>query len=227
MFTQNRFFRFSQLTAVRTSAVFSALVLTAAPALAADFDLAGMPHQASDSKSAKVAPSSGGWKLVEHGNGQAVELTRRGSGGGFSAVCSNGQCSVFVEPDSACQPSRKYPILLNSARRMGVISGTCRVVADVSGPRRVVQLDQREALFAAMVREEDLSLAFPSADGEMDVIEVTMKGVLPMLQAAITHRSSELGGSNPPQSKSPRASVKVLPSPVEIAVGKSATRYSI
>lgn len=194
-------------TRVRKGATLIVLSLLSCAAAAADYDEAGRPH-----------PSTvEGWHLVEHQNGQAVELTRISTGGALSAVCSNGQCNVFVEPRSACLPHMKYPILLNSARQMGVLTGVCRLLTSDKGPRLVVHLLDRKSMFTAMLRGDDLSLAFPTMGGEMDIIEIEMAGVVPLLKSAIDHRSPEAGKASPPKG----------PTAVDLALSRSSTRYQL
>lgn len=199
-------------------AMLAVSALAAVQATAADYDQAGEPYR----------PGVHGWTLVEHQEGQAVELTRRSGDGALSTVCSDGQCNVFVEPDSACLPYVKYPVLLNSARQMGVLSGICRLIEDSHGPRLVVHLAQKEALFKAMARGDDLSLAFPTMGGDMNVIEVNMKGVMPLLQAAVSHRSPAGARGKPGAAPSYQQARKDdSPSATEVAVRHSKTRYHL
>jgi len=201
---QNRF---------RQGVAIIVLSLLAGIASAADYDQAGRPH-----------PSTvEGWHLLEHQGGQAVELTRQSSGGALSTVCSNGKCNVFVEPRSACLPHVKYPILLNSARQMGVLTGVCRLLTDDNGPRLVVHLLDRKSMFSAMLRGDDLSLAFPTMGGEMDIIEIEMAGVVPLLKAAIEHRSPEAAEA----AELAKASEPARPDPVDLALSRSSTRYQL
>jgi len=194
-------------TRIRQGAALIVASLISCAAVAADYDEAGRPHPATIE----------GWHLVEHQGGQAVELTRTSNGGALSTVCSAGKCNVFVEPRSACLPHMKYPILLNSARQMGVLTGVCRLVTDDNGPRLVVHLLDRKAMFTAMLRGDDLSLAFPTMGGEMDIIEVEMAGVVPLLKSAIAHRAPE---SDP-------AAAPGRPDPVDLALSRSSTRYQL
>lgn len=138
-----------------------------------------------------AAALSSGWQVIEHDNGQAVEVTRRSAGGSVSTVCAGGQCNVFVEPLSTCTPSAEYPILLNSTNQVGVIPGVCRIIADEHGSRQVVHLKDRQAVFAAMLKGDDLSLAFPTAHGAVEVIEVVMEGLRPLLNEAIARHGAK------------------------------------
>ena len=137
-----------------------------------------------DHKQTTAMPMSG-WQVIEHQDGQAVEVTRKSAGGSVSTVCAGGECNVFVEPVSQCTPQAKYPILLNSPNQVGVISGVCRVLSSEKGTRQVVHLTDREAVFAAMLAGDDLSLAFPTTEGAVDVIDVVMEGLRPLLSEAI------------------------------------------
>lgn len=231
MLTQTLISRFKSVPAGRGGGVIAAAMLTASlvstHAVAADFDEAGQPYR----------PGMHGWSLVEHDDGQAIELTRRSGDGALSTVCSNGQCNVFVEPDSACMPGSKYPVLMNSARQMGVLTGVCRLVRDETGARLVVHLQQKATLFQAMARGDDLSLAFPTVGGEMDVIEVSMRGVMPLLQVAVSHRSSGVARADNGQARNPvtgkpgkgyrQARNDESQSAVDVAVRDSKTRYHL
>ena len=171
-----------------------------------------------------LPPPANGWTLTEHDDGRAVEVQYRSAGGGLSAVCSNGNCNVFVEPASSCQPRMRYPLVFNSARRMGVMAGVCMVLADESGPRRVVHLQQRQSVFKAMLAGEDMTVAFPTASGAIDVIEVKMTGVMSLLQAAIAHRHD---ADTAPVAEAAAVTVPVKPDPIAIVLGRSATRYEL
>lgn len=163
----------------------------------------------------RKAPPATGWTVTEHDEGRAVEVQHRSAGGGLSAVCSNGKCNVFVEPVSSCQPNMRYPLVFNSVRRMGVMAGVCMVLADKNGPRRVVHLEQRQAVFKAMVAGEDLTVAFPTASGAMDVIDVKMAGARSLLNAAIAHRPGQ------------DTAAVARPDPIELVVARTATRYEL
>lgn len=139
-----------------------------------------------------TAGASSGWQVIEHDNGQAVELTRQSAGGSVSTVCAGGQCNVFMEPLSTCTPLAEYPILLNSTNQVGVIPGVCRVIVDENGSRQVVHLKDRHAVFAAMLKGDDLSLAFPTTDGTVEVIEVVMEGLRPLLNEAIARHEADV-----------------------------------
>lgn len=226
MLTQTLFSRFKSIPAGRSAGVVAATMLTASmvstQAAAADFDEAGQPYR----------PGMHGWSLVEHDDGRAIELTRRSGDGALSTVCSDGQCNVFVEPDSACMPGSKYPVLMNSARQMGVLTGVCRLVRDTSGARLVVHLQQKTTLFKAMARGDDLSLAFPTVGGEMDVIEVNMRGVMPLLKVAVSHRSPSIGRADTPATGKPAKGYRQARrddshSAVDVAVRDSKTRYHL
>ncbi|MFK7964927.1 MAG: hypothetical protein AB8C46_13270 [Burkholderiaceae bacterium] len=204
---------------IRRSIAFIILSLLAGAASAFDYDQAGRPHPATVE----------GWHLVEHQAGQAVELTRASEGGALSTVCSNGQCNVFVEPRSACLPHVKYPILVNSARKMGVLTGVCRLLDDKhEGPRLVVHLLDSKSMFAAMLSGDDLSLAFPTMGGDMDVIEIEMAGVVPLLKSAIAHRAPDFKSAPSPDKNRVQAEAEPQPpGAIDVALARSTTRYQL
>ena len=203
---------------VRRSVAFIVLSLLAGAASAFDYDQAGRPHPATVE----------GWHLVEHHAGQVIELTRSSEGGALSTFCSNGQCNVFVEPRSACLPHMKYPILVNSARKMGVLTGVCRLLDDKKGSRLVVHLLDLKSMFAAMLRGDDLSLAFPTMGGEMDVIEIEMAGVVPLLKSAIAHRAPDFKPAPAADKNTVHAEAKPKRrGAIDIALARSSTRYQL
>ncbi|MFK7964928.1 MAG: hypothetical protein AB8C46_13275 [Burkholderiaceae bacterium] len=153
-------------------------------------------HSAGAEQKRATAMTMPGWQVIEHQGGQAVEVTRKSAGGSVSTVCAGGQCNVFVEPVSQCTPQAQYPILLNSPKQVGVISGVCRLLSSEKGTRQVVHLTDREAVFAAMLTGEDLSLAFPTTEGAVDVIEVVMDGLRPLLSEAIGRQTSNRDSSD-------------------------------
>ncbi len=130
-----------------------------------------------------VAKPSQGWKILKHANTGAVELISKDLAGSLSAMCSDDLCAVFVEPVAGCVPGANYPVLVNSSKRVGVVPAKC---ATIPGPvesslRHIVMFKEQKAMIQALMEEIDLSIAFPTQAGAMDVINVPMRGVRDLL----------------------------------------------
>ncbi len=123
------------------------------------------------------APAGARWQLLEPAPDGSIELVARDRAGAVAAVCNDGECGVFVEPIAGCVPGSRYPLLINSAKQVGVIASTCGVLTSNGASRYVVRLERQNALFPAMLRGDDISIAFPTQGGSMNVIHVNMEGV--------------------------------------------------
>jgi|GEM_PF-7091792 len=123
------------------------------------------------------------WEIRKHEEMDAVELISVLADGSFSTMCSEGACGVFVEPAAGCVPGTKYPLLINSAKQVGVVSTQCAVMpgAKEGEVRHIVLLQKQEVLIKAMMNEIDLTIAFPTQAGQMNVLEVRMSGVRDIL----------------------------------------------
>ncbi|MGC1441011.1 MAG: hypothetical protein WA888_10420, partial [Burkholderiaceae bacterium] len=80
-----------------------------------------------------ISPSSepltpSNWEIRKHAEMHATELISRLAQGSFSTMCSEGNCGVFVEPLAGCVPGAKYPLLINSAKQVGVIPTQCTTI---------------------------------------------------------------------------------------------------
>lgn len=119
------------------------------------------------------------WELRQHDNPDALELISRVKAGALSTMCSDGACGVFVEPASGCVPGAKYPLLINSAKQVGIVPTQCTVLkSEKEGEvRYVVLLQDQKSMIKAMMQEQDLTIAFPTQAGQMDVLELDMTGV--------------------------------------------------
>ncbi|MEZ5651619.1 MAG: hypothetical protein R3E87_13865 [Burkholderiaceae bacterium] len=117
------------------------------------------------------------WQLLEPTSEGSVELVARDRAGALATVCQDGECGVFVEPVDGCVPGSQYPLLINSAKQVGVISSTCGVLSANGSDRYVVKLEPQNALFPAMMNGDDISIAFPTQAGAMNVIYISMSGV--------------------------------------------------
>ncbi|WP_299076586.1 hypothetical protein [uncultured Paraglaciecola sp.] len=126
-------------------------------------------------------PVSNNWVTVQHEAANAVELKTETDGGTFSTVCTGGTCIVLIEPKSGCLPGVNYPLLVNSIKRMGVISSRCAVLTQEDKSRYVVMIRDNTAILQAMYEEMDISVSFPVQAGGMDVLNVNMMGVRDML----------------------------------------------
>lgn len=158
------------------------------------------------------------WELREHASIDAIELISVLTEGSFSTMCSDGNCGVFVEPAAGCVPGAKYPLLINSAKQVGVVSTRC---AELPGEkdgevRHVVLLQKQDVLIKAMMNEVDLTIAFPTQAGQMNVLEIRMQGVrevlariMPGLETPDADSKSEDRSDAQPGDASPTADLKV------------------
>lgn len=127
------------------------------------------------------------WEIREHAEMKATELISRLAQGSFSTMCSDGTCGVFVEPLAGCVPGAKYPLLINSAKQVGVVPTQCTTIPGASEGelRYVVLLQQHKTLLKAMMEEIDLTIAFPTQAGQMNVLEIEMTGVREVLATLV------------------------------------------
>lgn len=119
------------------------------------------------------------WELRKHDNPNAMELISRVKAGSLSTMCTEGTCGVFVEPASGCVPGAKYPLLINSAKQVGIVPTQCSVIraSEEGKVRYVVLLQDQKSMIKAMLQEQDITIAFPTQAGQMDVLELDMTGV--------------------------------------------------
>lgn len=163
------------------------MLVTSGPALA-EGDLTPL------SEPGKAAPS---WKIMRHAERGVVELVTGNDGGTLSTLCTDDACGVFVEPTSGCVPGANYPVLINSSKRVGVVPTRCAMIKDESaesGVRYVAMFREQNAMLQAMLEEMDLSIAFPTQAGDMNVIDVAMTGVREML-ASVLPRLPEIAAN--------------------------------
>jgi len=142
----------------------------------------------------KAAPS---WKIKRHVERGVVELVTGNEGGTLSTMCTDDACGVFVEPTAGCVPGATYPVLINSSKRVGVVPTRCAMIKDSesgTGVRYVVMFREQNAMLQAMLEEMDLSIAFPTQAGAMNVIDVAMTGVRDML-ASVLPRLPEIAAN--------------------------------
>ncbi len=118
------------------------------------------------------------WRVIKHGSGNVVELAASGGAGNFGAACQANGCVFFVEPASGCHPGQRYPLLLNTARSVGVVPSECTIMKTEGQPgRRVARVLVHQALFAPIEQGLDVSIAFPTQAGSVDVIAVSTNGL--------------------------------------------------
>ncbi|MGH1359025.1 MAG: hypothetical protein ACRBC3_09705 [Burkholderiaceae bacterium] len=149
------------------------------------------------------APS---WEIKRHAEGGVVELVTGNDSGSLSTMCTDDACGVFVEPQAGCIPGASYPLLINSSKRVGVVPTRCAMIptaASGEGVRYVVMFREQNAMFQAMLEEMDLSIAFPTQSGDMNVINVAMSGVRDMLASVLPNLpevASNMGVQQSPSS---------------------------
>ncbi|MEZ5659735.1 MAG: hypothetical protein R3E83_14730 [Burkholderiaceae bacterium] len=166
-------------------------------------------------------PDRARWQLLDPAADGSVELVARDRAGALAAVCQDGECGVFVEPLDGCIPGSQYPLLVNSAKQVGVIASTCGVLSASGSERYVVKLEPQNALFPAMMNGDDISIAFPTQDGEMNVIYISMAGVREHLAKLLPLSGDEAAADQaraaPAPSRAPQAGAEAAPRPQEQA----------
>lgn len=164
------------------------------------------------------APGRAQWQLLESAENGTVELVARDHAGAVATVCQSGSCGVFVEPSAGCVPGSQYPLLINSARQVGVIASTCGVLNSNGSERYVVRIEPQNALFPSMIRGEDISIAFPTQGGEMNVIYISMEGVREHLRKLLPMTDDD--GASPSAGQGPQGpatGASDAPAPLEQA----------
>ncbi len=158
----------------------------------------------------KPAPS---WKIKRHAQGGVVELVTGNDSGSLSTMCTDEACGVFVEPQAGCIPGASYPVLINSSKRVGVVPTRCAVIpraASDEGVRYVVMFREQNAMFQAMLEEMDLSIAFPTQAGAMNVINVAMGGVRDMLASVLPNLADVASNMGVGKAKAPESPLEQL-----------------
>ncbi len=135
------------------------------------------------------------WQLLEPAPDGSVELVARDRAGAIAAVCNERECGVFIEPVAGCVPGSRYPLLINSARQVGVFASTCGVLTSNGSSRYVVRPEKQNALFPAMLRGDEVTIAFPTQEGSVNVIRVSMAGVREHLARLLPLTSSNAGAA--------------------------------
>jgi invasion protein IalB len=141
---------------------------------------------AQDAKTPSAKPAVvSNWQVLESDRNGTVEVMARDEAGAVSAICKQDKCGVFVEPVAGCVPGSSYPLLVNSAKQVGVIASICGVLQSQGADRYMVKIEPQDALFPAMMRGDVISIAFPTQGGEMNVINVSMAGIRPHLERLV------------------------------------------
>ncbi len=134
-------------------------------------------------------PSESAWQVVKHTTSNLIEATASGAGGTFGAACRAGQCAFFIEPASGCNPGQNYPLLINTARSVGIVPSECTIMETVDGADRLVARVLVQQAFFEPIRDGlDVSIGFPAQSGSLDVIAVSTIG----LRAAVKEMKSFL-----------------------------------
>ncbi|MEZ5741655.1 MAG: hypothetical protein R3E68_20995 [Burkholderiaceae bacterium] len=190
---------------------------------------------------AKSAPVSN-WQVLESDRHGTVEVMARDEAGAVSAICKQDTCGVFVEPIAGCVPGSSYPLLVNSAKQVGVIASICGVLQSQGADRYMVKIEPQDALFPAMMRGDVISIAFPTQAGEMNVIHVSMAGIRPHLERLVpslgkadkTDKTDEDADAasvrptpEPPRARREPAPAQRLPQPAAPAFSDSLTRTAL
>lgn len=130
-----------------------------------------------------VGPASP-WKEVTT-TADSLHLVNRVSEGAIHAVCSAKGCAGFVQPAAGCMPGSIYPLLINSSRSVDVMPSRCVVVQHEGKPRLMVHLKDSTPLLKAMMASRDISIGFPTQQGDVSVLTVRMPGASSLLASGI------------------------------------------
>lgn len=133
-------------------------------------------------------PDSGAWTVRPHEGGDSVEIVTRDEAGAFGAICSEGSCLFFIEPNDGCEPGAVYPVMANSATIIALVESACRVVSESRSPggtiRTLATMAPSQALMHAIADGERIALAFPQTAGNVDVVSVETGGMREALRNA-------------------------------------------
>ncbi|MEZ5658473.1 MAG: hypothetical protein R3E83_08050 [Burkholderiaceae bacterium] len=125
------------------------------------------------------------WRIAKAVNDSTAHLVHVASGGSLHAICTRSECDMFVEPAAGCVPGQVYPVLANSAVKVGVMPSRCVLVRDDDQPKLVVHIAKPGFLVGSLLSARDLSLAFPTQDGLMNVLDIRMQGAASLLRDAL------------------------------------------
>ena len=129
-----------------------------------------------------------GWSVRQHEGGDSVELVTRNDAGAFGAICSEGSCVLFIEPNKGCDPGSVYPVMANSATIVAMVETACQEVTESRSPggptRTLATMAPSPALMASIANGERIALAFPQTEGDVDVVAVETRGMRDALRTA-------------------------------------------
>jgi len=153
--------------------------------------LAGAPLAGGDARAAEPdSPpvDTGNWSVRQHEGGESVELVTRDEAGAFGAICSQGNCVLFIEPANGCDPGSVYPVMANSASVVAMVESACQLVTESRRPggaiRTLATMAPSEALIMSIASGERIALAFPQTEGDVDVVSVETHGLRQALRDA-------------------------------------------
>jgi hypothetical protein len=169
--------------------------------------IAGALIAAGEAQGAEPAAMPDGWEVRQHDGGDSVELVTRNPAGAFGAICSEGSCVLFVEPQAGCDPGQLYPVMANSASTIALVDTWCQAVTesrDSDVPTRTLAtVMPSRALMTSIANEERISLAFPQTKGAVDVVAVETRGLREALARLETMSPAATLPSPPPRRARP------------------------
>ncbi|MEZ5739688.1 MAG: hypothetical protein R3E68_09715 [Burkholderiaceae bacterium] len=142
------------------------------------------------------------WSITQIENETLVELAQVSADGKFSLICGTKGCSAFIQPQSTCQPGGHYPLLTNSARAVGIVNTVCVMLMGKHEPRVGLVLADESATLSGLFEGYDLTLAYPTTAGEMNVLSISPEGLHQSMIAAyrligISSASRSITGPEP------------------------------
>lgn len=163
-----RFLTRSNLSAGTTAAAISSVLVTSAAVAAPTWP---------------TSPTSP-WKEVT-ATTDSLHLVNQASAGAIHTVCSAQGCTGFVQPAAGCMPGSIYPLLINSSRSVNVMPSRCVVVQLEGKPRLMAHMKDSTPLLKAMIAGLDITIGFPTQQGDVSVLTVRMPGASSLLASGI------------------------------------------
>lgn len=127
--------------------------------------------------------ATGSW--AANAEGQYRGMTYADGNRSLSVACS-ARCVTFIEfADSACEVGSSYPVLVNTATRIGVMAFTCVTLRGFGPVRTVLAAKEPDSMFLALGEPDTVHLAFPSQPGPILLLVVPTEGVQDFLSANV------------------------------------------
>lgn len=136
-------------------------------------------------KEEPVAPEvTVSWVTHKEEGSSVTEYSQKSNGGTFTVACTSDTCGVFIKPKSGCMYDVSYPVMVNSSKRIGVISSKCTYLNRNGEQHQIVMFREQTAFILALLEEMDFTMSFPTQGGDMDVLTISSLGMRARLQEA-------------------------------------------